>query len=268
MEKNPYFFRESVKEWWKMIYKMFFLFGIFFINLSASESFIIQELGTGKIIQQKGDLSSSFSPCCTFNIALSLMGYEEKILQDEKEPLWPYNEKYQAFIETWKAPHNPITWMQHSCVWYSQELTKHLGREKFQQYVKLFHYGNEDVSKEDSLTHSWLGSTLKISPLEQISFLECFLTQQFSLSSHAYEMTKKILYLETFPNGWNLYGKTGTGFLSSGFQMGWFVGFVTKEENAFLIVCLIQDDRQEDSLPAGSRAKNKVRNLFISGNIL
>lgn len=287
-----------------MSYRVFFFLGIFFTKIFASESFIIQELDSGKIIEQKGDLSSQVSPCSTFKIALSLMGFDSGILQNENLPVWTYEEIFSASIgqqpnayekdyplllksqlgglpdkerektvvfltSLHKKSHDPKSWIRNSCAWYSQAVTTQIGWEQFRHYVQMFHYGNEDISgdegKNNGLTNSWLSSSLGISPLEQIAFLQSILTKKFPLSSHAYEETKKIFFLETLPNGWGLNGKTGTGISPSGYSIGWFVGWITKEEKTLLIAFLIQNEKNED-LPLGQRAKNRVKDL-VSGEI-
>lgn len=84
--------------------------------------------------------------------------------------------EYELYLNVWKYPHNPYTWMRDSCVWYSQVLTQQLGMKRFKEYVDAFHYGNEDVSgdkgQNNGLTHAWLSSSLAISPTEQMQFLQ------------------------------------------------------------------------------------------------
>jgi beta-lactamase class D len=71
------------------------------------------------------------------------------------------------YINVCKGTHSPRTWMKNSCLWYSRVLTKELGIKKFQEYVTKFNYGNMDLS--GGLTESWISSSLKISPMEQIT---------------------------------------------------------------------------------------------------
>jgi len=141
--------------------------------VSASSCFLVKE--KNKILKQEGDCKSRHSPCSTFKIAISLMGYNEGLLVDENNPELPFKQGYTDLVETWKQPQNPNTWMKNSCVWYSQVLTQKLGEKKFKKYVKNFDYGNEDVSgdkaKDNGLTNAWLSSSLQISPQEQIKFL-------------------------------------------------------------------------------------------------
>jgi len=266
MIKWVIFLKKLNKRVENMFQKIFFCLMIFCVDLLATETFIVKELSTNKIIQQKGYFSSQFSPCCTFNIALSLMGFDSGILQDENNPVWPYEESYCAFMDIHKTSHDPKSWMQHSCVWYSRVLTQKLGMEKFKYYVQMFNYGNQDVSgdegKNNGLMHAWLSSSLKISPWEQLIFLEGFLSQKFPLSLRAYEMTRKILYLETLSNGWKFYGKTGTGFLSSDDVIGWFVGWITKAEKTYLIIWLLDHEKRENTF-AGARAKKQALDFLV-----
>lgn len=205
----------------------------------ANECFYVKNLHTNKTLKQEGNICKvRLSPASTFKIALSLMGYDAKILKDTKKPVWPYCACYKASLPIWRSAHNPTTWIKNSCVWYSQILTKKLGMKKFKKYVYLLDYGNKDVSgtsgKNNGLTTAWLSSSLKISNQEQASFLEKMLNKKFPLSNQAYNMTKQILFIEKLNNGWSLYGKTGAGFKqnpdgsTSKQTISWFIGFATK----------------------------------------
>lgn len=96
----------------------------------------------------------------TFNIVLSLIGYDTGILKDETDPIWPFQEGYVDWRDDWKKEQTPRSWIKESCVWYSQELTKKLGMEKLQGYVTRFSYGNRDLSgdtgQNNGLTKAWL----------------------------------------------------------------------------------------------------------------
>ncbi|WP_256439933.1 penicillin-binding transpeptidase domain-containing protein [Candidatus Rhabdochlamydia oedothoracis] len=82
------------------------------------------------------------TPCSTFKIALSLMGYDAGVLQDEKTPTWLFQESYDHFLESWKTPQS---WMKTSCVWFSRILATQLGWENMQKYLSLLEYGNSNL---------------------------------------------------------------------------------------------------------------------------
>jgi beta-lactamase class D OXA-29 len=232
---------------------------------------VLKDLQSSRLYQD-GDISCRVSPCSTFKIALSLMGYDAGILQSETLPQWPYEKRMHAPLDIWKTSHTPKDWIQHSCIWYSRKIVNQLGAERFKHYIDAFQYGNLDISgdagKNNGLTHCWLSSSLTISPKEQIEFLEKFYKQQLPCSPLSYEMTKKIFFVEVLPSGWKLFGKSGTGFMKGGSQIGWFVGWAEKGAQTDLIALLIQDASDQGgvvpSVPAGWRAKDEVKRILNS----
>lgn len=163
-------------------------------------------------------------------------------------------------------------------MWYSQQVTTNLGEARFQQYVAAFHYGNENVSgdpgKHNGLTHARLGSSLQISPLERLDFLERLVHRQLPVMSKAYDMTGRIMAVGKFGGGWEVHGKTGTGFPAAAdgssdedHALGWFVGWASKGGRTVVFVRLIQDEHAE-TIPAGIRARDaflKDLNQILAG---
>lgn len=244
---------------------------IFSFSSQASSCFIATK--NGKIIQEEGvGCKTRYAPNSTFKIPLALMGYDAQIFQNETSPEWPFKEGYDDFLSVWKVPHNPKTWMRDSCVWYSQVLTQKLGIDRFQDYVTKFDYGNMDISgdkgKNNGLTHSWLSSSLAISPEEQIIFLQKLLDNKLPVSVKAHEMTKRIMFKEELFGGWKLYGKTGNGKqldkkgLKTELQHGWFVGWIEKNGETIIFANHIVDDKKQDVF-ASFRARNDAQNKLF-----
>ena len=227
---------------------------------------------TGKMLKQDGVCDQRITPASTFKIAISLMGYDSGFLKDTDLPALPFREGYPDWIPSWKTTTVPASWMKNSVVWYSQQITQSLGIERFTRYVRAFGYGNEDVTgspgKQDGLTRAWLSSSLKISPQEQLMFLGKIVRRELPVSVHAYEMTTKISTLGTQPNGWRLYGKTGTGAPTNAdgsqdwdHSFGWFIGWAVKDKRAIVFVHQVQDQKSEET-NAGIRARDAfLRNL-------
>ena len=226
---------------------------------------IINDLTTGAIIHKEGDCDTQETPCSTFKIALSLMGFDAGILKNKHEPEWPYKNEYNAPLEVWRQSHTPQTWVQHSCVWYSRVITSMLGMEKFRHYVDAFDYGNHDISgnpgKHDELTHSWLCSSLKISPRQQIAFIKKLLLKKLPVSIYANEQTLKLLYVSDLADGSKLYGKMGGGMFESSKSVGWFVGWATKEQKTLVIACLVRSN-DANELVNGQIAKEHILKLL------
>lgn len=248
---------------------------LFFILLLLSNSvFALDECFTYKMsgkINSSGHCQTRYPPQSTFKIAIALMGFDTGIIQDEFHPVIPFKKGYPDSLESWKHPQEPSSWIRNSCVWYSQFITTKLGAEKFKKYLKQFNYGNQDISgtvnKPDGLTSSWITSSLKISPEEQIVFLENFLNLNIGITKQATNHTRNILFLEDIKDGWKLYGKTGAGDLlnsngtnNKNLERGWFVGWIEKNNEKiifaqYLEVKNIKTKKNNFSYIASKRAK-------------
>jgi beta-lactamase class D len=231
---------------------------------AAPSCTVLADGATGAILKQEGSCEQRLTPASTFKVALSLMGYDSGFLTDEHHPALPFREGYLATDPAWKATVDPTSWIQNSVVWYSQQLTVWLGRERLHNYLVRFKYGNQDISgnpgMNDGLTQAWLSSSLRISPLEQVSFLQRLVTRQLSVSARAYDMTARLMAQGTLPNGWEVHGKTGTGYQMRPDgpdikrQVGWFVGWATRGARTLVFVYVIADEHPDES-NAGGRAR-------------
>lgn len=257
--------------------KVFCYLTIGLIGISSevqANCFIVKDLKTNAIVAVEGECQERVSPCSTFKIPLSLMGYDSQLLHNSKAPTWAFKDEYASAyhvcIDKWKTEHDPMAWIKNSCIWYSQVLTKKLGQDKFKQYVELFNYGNKDISgdsgKNNGLTHSWLSSSLKISPLEEVEFLTKLLKNKIPVSQHAMDITKQILYISDIDKNWKLFGKTGSGYQlnSDGSynkerQIGWFVGWVNHStDNKQYVFAYLLKDQSPEKVVAGLRAKEEA----------
>jgi beta-lactamase class D len=164
-----------------------------------------------KIIKTIGKYKDRHAPFSTFKVALALMGFDSGILENKDSPKWDFKEKYEKNFQSWYTrnkgveyhwcqEHTPATFIKYSVVWFSHQITERLGEKKFQEYVLKLNYGNKDVSgtrgegglyKNDGLINSWLGTSLQISPLEQVEFLEKLLANELAVSSQAQEKNKR-----------------------------------------------------------------------------
>ena len=221
----------------------------------------IADAATGKVLLQRGDCQTRVTPASTFKIAISLMGYDAGYLKDEHLPELPFREGYVDWRDSWKQPADPARWMAESVVWYSQQVTTALGMPRLQAYTSQFGYGNADLAGDathDGLTLSWIGSSLKISPLEQLVFLHKLQNRQLGLSPRAYEMTARLLPPQPIAEGWEVSGKTGA---SSGY--GWYVGWATQGKRRLVFAHLLRKDANDpENVPAGFLARDRLLAAF------
>ena len=219
-------------------------------RICAEESFLLIDGNTNEVIMQCGPhVEERISPCSTFKIALSLMGYDAGILIDSTDPIWNFQEGYDDWLTAWRSPQTPKSWMQYSCVWYSKVLSLTLGLESIQRYLSAMEYGNMDMSgglaQPGAAGPAWINSSLMISPREQVSFIQKIVTNTLPVSPSATKMTKTLLFKEELSNGWKLFGKTGwsgSDIAQDGITLehGWFVGWCENGDRFFPFAYLIR----------------------------
>ena len=212
---------------------------------------IMLDAVSGAPIAEEGDCGLRATPASTFNIAVSLMGFDSGILRDAHAPALPFKPGYADWQPSWRATTDPTDWIRNSTVWYAQQVTTRLGGQGLRDYVGRFDYGNQDLS--GGLANAWITSSLQISPREQVAFLRKLAMRELPVSAHALDMTAQLLRLPTLSNGWNVYGKTGTAFplLGDGSEdpdraWGWFVGWASKDGRAVVFARLVLAKRQSE----------------------
>lgn len=227
----------------------------------------VAELATGKIVHSEGDCETRVTPASTFKIALAAIGYESGFLEGAHAPVLSIRSGEPDWGGAeWRRPVDPAGWMKHSVVWYSQRITSVLGRERFAAAVHGLDYGNGDVSgdpgKDNGLLRSWIGSSLKISPVEQIGFLGRLLSGRLPVRRDAAENAIAIIESSMLA-GWRVAGKTGSAYpraasgqLDRSRGWGWFVGWAVKDGRTYVFARLDQDTSRQKE-PGGLRARKK-----------
>lgn len=240
--------------------------------------FILYNLNENKIVTQYNPnnyCNQRISPNSTFKIPLSLMAFDQEIIQQNTIFKWNGN---KGVVSEHSSDQTPKTWLRYSVVWVSQQLTLQLGKASIKHYLADFFYGNQnfngDSGKNNGITHAWLSSSLKISAIEQLNFLKAMLENKLLLTNEAVLNTKENLYLGKLDNGADYFGKTGSGRhgrserLSNPSQLrdGWFVGWIENDKQKYIFVSNLTDkkidaiiDPTDGSLkPFGSQALKPI----------
>ncbi len=228
---------------------------------------LILEAASGKTLHREGTCDKRFSPASTFKVPLAAIGYDAGILEDQHQPLWDYQSRFNAVARD-RKPVDPTIWQADSIIWYSREMTARLGPRSFAAHVLKLGYGNGDVSgdsgQNNGLTHSWISSSLTISPEEQTGFLRRLLSGSLPVSGKAHEMTKAIL--PSFSAGdWTVKGKTGSTWLRNAAgeidrkrPVGWFVGWADNKDRRVVFARLLIGAERVDGIPG-----RKLRDAFL-----
>lgn len=250
-------------------------------KVADQDCFLVKKLQKGhesKFIVREGPENNQHPPCCTFNIPLAVVAYEKEVLVDSKKPVEPFNEIYPASRPILKQEHNPTNWMAHSCVWYTQLTVKKLGIESLKQGLNTLSYSKDPDFSGYALESNglpltfWIADPLKkspfkVSPREQLDFMEKLANSSLHASQRAQLSTQEILVPETLPCGVTMYGKTGAGNLENGVTCGWYVGYAKIGDIIFTAVRYLEEPGPEYPSPkAKEQVKEKVNQLIQQEN--
>ncbi|MGE7602442.1 class D beta-lactamase [Peribacillus sp. NPDC097675] len=194
----------------------------FFANRDGT--FLLREMKKGKtFVYNQQRANQRFAPQSTFKVPNSLIGLQVGAVEDE------YDIKYwdgvEREIEAWNRDHTLGSAMRNSVVWYYQAMARDIGEEQMSKWVRNISYGNQDIS--GGIDQFWLSSSLEISPMEQVGFLEKLYEENLPFDKNVMKTVKRMMIQqegETF----TLYGKTGQG---SG--IGWYVGFIETDNGSY-----------------------------------
>lgn len=233
-----------------------------------AECTVVLDAATSKVLVRKGSCDSRYAPASTFKVPLAVIGFDKGILKSEHDPVWQWKPEFDAPKRDHKAV-DPTSWLKDSVLWYSREMTRMMGQEQFSQAIKALDYGNMDVSgdkvKKDGLTHSWLGTSLTISPDEQAKFIGALVNETLPVSKEAQVKTKASMPVFESANGWKVTGKTGSiwlrddkGEYNKSRPLGWFVGWAEKGDRKVVFARMKVYDK-----PVNLAAGRMLRDQFL-----
>ena len=110
----------------------------------------------------------ALSPASTFKIPHALCALDAGVVAGPEAAIaW---DGVRHNVEAWNRDHTLASAVRYSVLWYFQRLAERLGPEREADCLRRLGYGNGDASS--SLTGFWLGGSLRISPEQQLRFLD------------------------------------------------------------------------------------------------
>ena len=81
----------------------------------------------------------------------------------------------------WNHSHTVLTALRPSVLWFFQRMAPQIGAARMHGWLERLHYGNADTSGDVKLY--WLNGRLRVSPDEQVAFLDQFFRRHAAVSS-------------------------------------------------------------------------------------
>lgn len=170
-------------------------------------------------------------PASTFKIPHALLALDAGVLDGPDahmswdpgahpaESWWP---------PVWAQDHTLASALEHSVVWYYQEVARLVGPEREKSYLEAFDFGSAEVGENP--TSFWLVGPLAVSAEEQVVFLQRLWGGALPASAEAQRQTREMVSVLREADGERVLGKTGTGRMEDG-SLNWLVGVVERPED-------------------------------------
>lgn len=215
------------------------LFENHFEDLGVEGSVLIYDQNKGQTYQHNPERNATpFFPASTFKILNSLIALETGVIENEVEVFtW---DGIERAIPVWNRDLNMRTAISISAVWFYQVLARRIGHERMQQWASAAGYGNQTIGEPEDIDTFWLEGDLRISPQEQVDFLQRLYRNELPFSDEAIALVKDIIIVEQTPR-YTLRAKSG---LVS--QIGWYVGYLEQDDNVYFFATNIDAFDESD----------------------
>jgi beta-lactamase class D len=202
-------------------------------------TFVLRDVAGRRTVRHEPALAARrAAPCSTFKIPNSIIGLETGVLADASSVL-PWDGKARD-VAAWNRDHDLRSAIRDSVVWYYQELARRVGEERMRGWLASLRYGNQDIS--GGIDRFWLGSTLRISPDEQVDFLARLHAGELPVTARSVGIVEEIL-VQSGPPGVVYRGKTGScRDPGAAAAHGWWVGSVERDARLYVFAARIEGD--------------------------
>ena len=213
----------------------------------------------GNFIYNRDRAVRRFTPASTFKIPHALFVLDAGIVKDEFQ-IFPWDgversvgiEKYDA---VWNSNQTLPLSMRYSVVWLYQQFAKELGSEREIDYMSRSDYGNAVVGED--VEQFWLDGSLEISTLEQVGFLQKLYQNQLPFAVEHQRLVKDIMITEA-GSDYKIRSKTGWGTPKDKNDVGWYVGWVERDDGAVFFAANIEMPNGEADLPKRTSIVNDI----------
>lgn len=215
---------------------------------------VLKNLKNEKVYVYNEERSTErLTPESTFKVPHALIGLETMAVRDEYE-VKRWDGVVREF-ESWNRDHSLASAMRESAIWFYQDMARDIGKARMQENLQKLAYGNQDIS--GGIDTFWLDSSLKISAVEQVHFMEKLVREELPFEER-HQKTVKRMMIQDEQDDYTLHGKTGTRLSDLG--LGWYVGFIKTDKTTWVFAVNVNG--------SGTTAKNIALEALNRRNIM
>ncbi len=223
----------------------------FFDSAGVHGCFLLYIHGTDSLkVYNPARIDSGFAPASTFKIPNSLFALEAGVINVDDTLRW---DGVQRAIPRWNADQNMRSAFTYSTVWFYQEMARRIGPGPMRHFLDTLGYGNG--SMEGGIDRFWLEGGMRVTPREQIAFLDRLVLNNVPFTKKVIDLVKEIMIVERTDRH-VLRAKTGRGGEGSP-DTGWYVGYVETGGRTYIFALNIDVWKAEDA-PARIEITRKI----------
>jgi beta-lactamase class D len=183
--------------------------------------------GTKRYVYNNVRAMTPLLPASTFKIPNTLIALQEGVVSADSNISW---DGVERTVRAWNQDQNLKSAFKSSCVWCYQLFARNIGIEKYNEYLKKLHYGNEKTGH--NIERFWLDGELRISAYEQIAFLKKLYKNDLPFLQEHIDLLKSIMIDEQGKN-YTIRAKTGWAVPKDAEHHGWYVGYVESSKGVY-----------------------------------
>jgi beta-lactamase class D len=212
--------------------------GVFVAYSTAGDSYVASD---------PSRVRQAFLPASTFKIPNSIIALETGVVTDPDNDMFKWDGVVRNF-PNWNRDHTLRTAIAASAVPVYQEIARRIGADRMQAYVDKLDYGNRDIGGAP-IDYFWLRGNLRISPVQQVEFVDRLRRGILPVSQHTQDLVRDILPVTKVGNS-IIRAKSGLIGVDdkspadgASATVGWLVGWV-ESSRAHTVFALNLDIRE------------------------
>ena len=168
-------------------------------------------------------------PASSFKVAHSIIAFETGVVSDPDKDILAWDGVERSFPD-WNKDQTLRSAIAASAVPAYQQIARRIGTERMQAYMDLLDYGNRDIG--GGIDRFWLSGQLRVSPVEQIAFLERLQRRALPVSRRSQDLAVHVMTVTKAGEGAirvksGLVGVDDRNGLDKA-TAGWLIGFAGK----------------------------------------
>lgn len=181
---------------------------------------------------------TGFIPASTFKIFSSLVALETGVVSHDDLLIW------DGVVRDRSEINRDLTLVEAfalSALPHYQQLVREIGKAEMKGFLTSVGYGNANM--DGGLDRFWIDGGLRISPIQQVQFLERLLANRLPFSLETMKTVKKLL-LNAYPDP-SISAKTGWTDIE-GQNFGWWVGWKVNQGDPVVFATILLTDSPGD----------------------